>query len=1638
MLAAEEARARLSAVADEAWLRSAQRRVGKLKRGLRSLAEPLVTPAPQGWDPKANQERRQKLWASATGLDELSDKQLRSLMDALHPQSGPSLAAWWVAAQGQPYGRGWSRRAFRAPGAPTLTRERRIADLERLVTGVGPYAQPVEWFAAWAPYLNVTDPLAPVAFEVGPLLAAAIDAGGPSGEATFQTLIDSGNGDHAIGGMGRHVIVGLLRSSRPEGWAFIESMLLAAQRQEGLRQSILEAADEAHPDAFTRLIDLAVNENLIRFAATIRAVSVWFGVPEDAEHIDDAERRLRLLQTFRVDRGLAARRVIEGDAWDTYAGLCAIAQHDIQPAVDLSRKALALPDRDNRAAALRFLANTQLPSEFLLPIFVAATADPDLGVASMSHQAMAWHGNDPKATSVDVYGALDVLARRLPEKAGSADPVGIDPDPVPLDRDAVVATMIRIVGDRPLEPLLAYLPSMDPNTRGALAKKAGERKRLDGDLRKAVVAMVGDRSSYVRKHAVEAMGALQVDADEALELEPLLARKAGDLRRGVIGLLSRLPVQDALDSARRLWDGSEPQRDAACELLGTLDRHPAVLETAEGFLADGVSATQRDVLTWVVGGDESSADDPTLGLFESDEMTAPHTPQAGARGRRFSDASAFKIADALDDLVESHRNTAFELVNWQGSTEVLLADARWLPSPFQALPQSEDGGWGMVLREVFRTWWEDRPAECRGESEALDALRALVVSQLCADYEEAPYLREGQAQVRELLRPLVGKDRLQLRHPQVVQHVLAWLLVETADESVIDECVDATEAALASVPRGWTRQLTQLADDWSRYQQDWRHNFVGLCPWMALTTGLFIHNPFLMTSERLARWFGLMRWFDQPIDGAPRHRVDATLLHAAHAIGAASDADVYEAFIGADQPGRWGGGRQLLEFTQRRRDQIEERYPTVVPLADCVRERTIEIERSRGELSTSASHLAFRVASIEGADVTLELLARLGRSTLVRGYAWNNDGREAVYSRLIQISHPAADDTPERVADLVVNHRIKDRRLIELVMFAPQWAPTVEAVLDWDGLEDAIWWFHAHTKDDRWSVEAEIRETWAAMSAERTPLAAVDLTEGAVDVEWFGRAHARLGPERWAVLHKAAKLASGGSGHRRAQIFAEAMLGELNEADVVTRITTKRHQDSVRALGLLPLPAEGADESALARYQLLREFERGSKKFGQQRQRSEATSVRIGIENLARATGAPDPQRFVWAMEAAEAGDLADGPITVTADDVTVTLAVDAEGLPDIAVQRGEKRLKSVPAKLRKQPDIKALTDRRTALKRQASRVRRSLEDAMVRQDTFTDADFDALGRHPVVAPMLDLVIWADEAGATFRRSGQNWVDAQGTTTRPSGAVRLAHAVDLLGTGDWIDWQQQLFADAQRQPFKQAFRELYVLTGAEAADSPLSRRWAGHQLQPRQAQGLFTTRGWLSDRDAGEVAKVYHHAGLVARVTFVDGWGTPAEVELPTINAIYFTKRNEHLAQPLDSVPQVIFSETMRDLDLVVSVAHAGGVDPEATASTVEMRAALVRETARLMHLDNVVQESSHIVIEGSLGEYSVHLGSGTVHRRPGGALCIIPVDPQRRGRIFLPFADEDPKSAEIVSKVLMLARDSTIKDPTILEQLRS
>src|SRR6187401_1122680 len=147
------------------------------------------------------------------------------------------------------------------------------------------------------------------------------------------------------------------------------------------------------------------------------------------------------------------------------------------------------------------------------------------------------------------------------------------------------------------------------------------------------------------------------------------------------------------------------------------------------------------------------------------------------------------------------------------------------------------------------------------------------------------------------------------------------------------------------------------------------------------------------------------------------------------------------------------------------------------------------------------------------------------------------------------------------------------------------------------------------------------------------------------------------------------------------------------------------------------------------------------------------------------------------------------------------------------------------------------------------------------------------------------------------------------------------------------------------QPLKQVFRELYVVRKQERQDKTVSHRYDGHQVQTKQALALFGQRGW-NTQDG--IFKVFHDLQLTAMVAFDSGITTPAEVEGPSFAGISFHKRDQLKPVPLADVPPRLFSEVMRDLDLVVSVAHAGGIDPEASASTIEMRGNLLRETCAL------------------------------------------------------------------------------------------
>ncbi|MBR4971941.1 MAG: DUF4132 domain-containing protein, partial [Oscillospiraceae bacterium] len=262
----------------------------------------------------------------------------------------------------------------------------------------------------------------------------------------------------------------------------------------------------------------------------------------------------------------------------------------------------------------------------------------------------------------------------------------------------------------------------------------------------------------------------------------------------------------------------------------------------------------------------------------------------------------------------------------------------------------------------------------------------------------------------------------------------------------------------------------------------------------------------------------------------------------------------------------------------------------------------------------------------------------------------------------------------------------------------------------------------------------------------------------------------------------------------------------------------------------------------------------------------------------------------------------------------------------------------------------------------------------------------------------------------------------------------VAHPFHLYTSGQWPAFQKYLFDHQIIQPFRQVFRELYVKTADELGGFH-SLRYAGNQIQPKKAGACLKERRWVADVEAG-LQKIYYRENIVATIFAMADWFTPADIEAPTLEYVAFFHRKTGEALKIDAIPEVIFSEVMRDVDMAVSVAHAGGVDPETSHSTVEMRAAILGFTLPLLRLNNVRVDGNHALVEGKLARYSIHLGSGVIHQIGGTMLSVLPVHSQHRGRIFLPFVDEDPKTAEIISKVILFSEDHKLKDPTILSQI--
>jgi hypothetical protein len=1647
MLSKEQADQQLKQHTIANWSKDRQAKLKKLPKKAGEATRVLVF---ERYHWRKEDEYKKKAREAAAQLDKLSVKDRTAAFAALFPKLAPHIEVCWQRKKTEPFRINedylYDATPFRMPANPEASLVDRGLWLRTLTENLKQTDEDIVWLARWAPHLATYH----ISEAIGDLLASAIDAGGKDGQAVMQVLIDSANGEDEIGQMGSHVTRGLMCCANEHAWDYMEKFLLAAQRQEGLRQAILETVDEAHPQLFRRMLRLILEKNLVRFASVVRAADVWFALRWDSASTkvikESIERAL-----FYIDDPAAQKKALSGtDPTEAYFALWAQGIDDASVATKSAVKLLKHDKPEMRFTGGWMIKMMRTPEG--LAQLATLLDDPELELVNL-----AVDDADSKAmreqNKVDVFAKLEALIDRVPKKPKKLKAYLFPWLDFKLQQSEVADAMAEYIDEERFERFIPYVTLMSPDGRDTFVAELGKKKEMPPSARSLVIKLTGDASSYVRDQAIKVLSKGKLKPEEAPELEKLLTRKANSLRRGLIKLLKNQPTDGALASVDRLVAAkNKMQRAAGVELIAELssdkDAAAACKQRAQAYaeaqkeLTD-VEETLLGPLLGIV--DEKPTLDNALGLMDPEKLTRPRPMKKGKTPAMTQ--AAVNLVQSLDDLIHKHREKPVTVWDYEGETEKLLGNIEWGGLVSWDAPDEVKEGDKFPLAEFWQQWYDKRPKACK-DKDGFEFLRARVFLMRVNDY--------GKMTSTKVLEQVSGLDlsNFKLKYLRVVVDVFDWLEKRVLTEPAIDFILDAAETGLgllseqkfltrwlcgsSSIYTAWLAKAQQAYDakSWSESQV---RRLVSLYNWVDKPTDA--HGMALLTETDVKA----------AQDGAHpnplryRNRMDKQWFVLSFQLGMFNEHDVYDMLIGPREKGYLSASFDLLqELSSRRPSDSLKMAPELKPYAEAARDRVIEVELARGEAPTAASNAATNLRYIPGAKDLARLLNAMGKTAFARGYSYSygdsGQDRKSVFSEMIRVSGPTDKDTAASFKAEMKAAGITDKRLIEVGMYAPQWAGLIEQALKWDGFEDAVWWVHAHTKDDQWSVEEEVKEQWKAAVSERTPLEDAELIDGAVDVNWFLATYDRLKKSKWAQIDAAAKNASSSGGHKRAQLFADAMLGNVTKTELLTRIKDKRHKDAVRALGLLPLQrGKSREKDLLSRYEVMQDFVRTSKQFGQQRQASEKRASEIGQANLARTAGYPDPVRLQWAMEAKAVEDLASGSLTVSTGEIDVTLSISETGEPSISVLKAGKTLKSVPAKAKKDTKIKELTTRKTALKRQASRMRKSLEQMMCRAEVFEGAELAMLCEHPLMRPMLERLVFIGEGIIGFpEKGGKVLVDHAGKAepVKKKEKLRIAHPHDLLDRGDWSKWQQGIFKAERVQPFKQVYRELYVLTKAEKKDKKFSKRYAGQQVNPSQAIALLGGRGWVTLPEEG-VRKTFHDVKLSAWLEFQESFYTPAEIDGLTLENVRFSKAGEWKGVDIATVPPLIFSEVMRDMDLVVSVAHRGGIDPEASASTVEMRSDLLRETLAVLDIENVRIENNHALIKGDHGNYSVHLGSAVTHLMPGGSIFMVPVHSQHRGRLFLPFADDDPKTAEVISKTLMLSRDNEIKDPSLLDQIR-
>ena len=385
----------------------------------------------------------------------------------------------WNRLPQKMYQHGYARRSFRAPNHKSYLLVNQINFLRSLLNG--PYKYNYQDSTTFYYDLSIEDQIrydTEISNSVNQFMvwSSAIDLGK---EGLFQLFEDIIFNKDPHGKVSRNIIKALLNSEKQESWELVEKLLLAAQRQEGLRQTVLEALDETSIGALQYMIRVIIDNKLTRFSSVVRAIDTWTGLGWDSEKETTVRNIIELASGYFSKPETIPTGVKSKNNNEVYMALWVQGVLDVEKTVPYLHELLEKGSAEKKSLALKFAGETNDPY-IEMPLYFKALDDENLQVLAFAvpRMNMLLEANArskfyiENADYPNFFNKVFDLAQKITEKEKTFEGKVFSWLNIKFERDTLFAAAINLVGDNNerLEAVLEHFEGFSINLREKLTR----------------------------------------------------------------------------------------------------------------------------------------------------------------------------------------------------------------------------------------------------------------------------------------------------------------------------------------------------------------------------------------------------------------------------------------------------------------------------------------------------------------------------------------------------------------------------------------------------------------------------------------------------------------------------------------------------------------------------------------------------------------------------------------------------------------------------------------------------------------------------------------------------------------------------------------------------------------------------------------------------------------------------------------------------------------------------------------------------------------------------------------------------------------------------------------------------------------